>query len=105
MIPIFCDAPHRKSTQHKYGGIHGICIYVKERIALKCAMMCDFISEFILWFYVNDKVMGYDFILVAVYLPHVMSVHYHDDIFDLFSDDIITITAKYKRIYNNNNNI
>ena len=39
--------------------------------------------------------MGYDFILRAVYLPHEMSVHYHDDIFDQLSDDIITIRAKY----------
>ena len=86
---------HRKSTQHKYGGIQGICIFVKERIALNCVMLCDFISESILWLYVNDKVMGYDFILGAVYLPHEMSVHYHYDIFDQLSDDIITIRAKY----------
>ena len=39
---------HRKSTQHKYGGIHGICIFMKQRIALNCAMLCDFISESIL---------------------------------------------------------
>ena len=86
---------HRKSTQHKYGGIHGICIFVKECIALNCVMLCDFISESILLLYVHDKVMGYDFILGAVYLPHEMSEHYHGDIFDQLSDDIITIRAKY----------
>ena len=30
---------HRKSTQHKYGGIHGICIFVKECIALNCVIL------------------------------------------------------------------
>ena len=68
---------------------------MKEGIALNCVMLCDFISESILWLYGNDKVMRYDFILGAVYLPHDMSVHYHDDIFDQLSDDIITIRAKY----------
>ena len=60
-----------------------------------CAMLSDFISESILWLYVNARVMGYDFILGAVYFLHEMSVHYHDDIFDQLSDDIITIRAKY----------
>ena len=85
---------HRKSTQHIYGGIHGlISIFMKERITLNCAMLCDFIFESILWLYVNDKLMAYDFTLGAVYLLHDMSVHYDDDIFDQLSDDIIR--AKY----------
>ena len=58
-------------------------------------MVCDFISKSILWLYVNDKFMEYDFILGAVYLPHEMYVHYHYDIFDQLPDDIITIRAKY----------
>ena len=87
---------HRKSTQHTYGwGDHGICIFVKERNALNCAMMCDFILQSILWSYANHKVMGYDYILEAVSLPYEMSVYYHDDIFDQLTDDIITIRAKY----------
>ena len=86
---------HRKLTQHKYEGIHGTCIFVKERIALNCVMLCNVISKSILWLYVNDKVMGYDFILGAFYLPHDLSVYYHDDIFDQLSDDIITIRAMY----------
>ena len=39
--------------------------------------------------------MGYYFILGAVYLPHQMSVHYHNDIVDQLSDDIITTRAMY----------
>ena len=30
---------HRKSTQHKYGGIHGICIFVKEQRTY-CIELC-----------------------------------------------------------------
>ena len=32
--------------------------------------------------------------LWTVYLPHEMSLHYHDDIFDQLADYIITIRAK-----------
>ena len=60
-------------------------------------MLCCVIlyPESMLWLYVNDKVMRYEFILGVVYLLHEMSEYYHDDIFDKLSDDIITIRAKY----------
>ena len=45
-------------------------------------LCCVILYQSLYYGYVNDKVMGYDFILGAVYVPHEMYVHYHDDIFD-----------------------
>ena len=85
----------RKHKKHKYGGIHGICIFVKEHIAENCTIIDNFMSESILWLYMKKNVIGQDFILGEVYLPHEMSDYYHDDVFDFLADDIITIKATY----------
>ena len=83
------------SKTHRYGGIHGLCIFVKEHIAVNCSIIHDLVSELILWIFVIKIISGYDFIRDAVYLPHEMSNHYHDDISEYLIDVIITIRATY----------
>ena len=39
----------RKSKRHKYGGIHGICVFMKEHIALHCCTITTLDSESTLW--------------------------------------------------------
>ena len=85
----------KKSKSHRYGGIHGLCIFIKQNIATFCKILNDFTSESILWIYVKKHVLGYDFILGAVYLPHEMSDHYHENIFEYLADDVISINAMY----------
>ena len=97
-IEIFGYTPFVMSkmcTKHMYGGIHGICILVEDSIATHCTIITDFVSESILWLYVDKNVLGYDFILGAVYLPHEASVHYHDYVFEYLCNDLITIGATY----------
>ena len=79
----------------RYGGIHGICILVKEHIAIHCHSMDTFSSESILWLYINKNVLGIDCIIGAVYIPYERSDYYHDDIYDCLVDDIITIKATF----------
>ena len=85
---------NRKIKKHKYGGIHGICILIKENISCHFSMINSLLSESILWVHVSPVVLGYEFILGAVYLPYEQSVYFHDDIYDQLADDIITIKAK-----------
>ena len=86
----------KKIRRHKYGGIHGITIFIKEFIAQRCIIIQDLSSESILWIRINDKLSGIDLLLGAVYLPHEASDYYHEDIFEHLTDDIITIKAKYQ---------
>ena len=59
-------------------------------------MLTEFESQSTLWLRVNKQVLGYEFILGAVYLPHQMSEYYHEDVFEYLSNDIITtINAVY----------
>ena len=49
----------RKSKTHKYGGIHGICILVKNAYASNCSIVAEFMSESVLWHYVSKSVLRY----------------------------------------------
>ena len=62
-----------KKKKHKYGGIHGICILVKDHLAINCHSIDTISSESIVWLHVNNKVLGYDCIIDAVYIPGEMS--------------------------------
>ena len=86
----------RKSKTHKYGGIHGICILVKNAYASNCSVVTEFMSESVLWLHISKPVIGYEFLLGAVYLPHEASTYYSDDVFEYLSDDMTTIRAKYE---------
>ena len=73
------------------------CILVKDHIAIHCHSMDTFSSESILlWLSINKNVLGIDCIIGAVYIPYERSDYYHDDIYDGFVDDIITIKATFK---------
>ena len=85
----------RKSKSHKYGGIHGICILVKNAYVSNCSVVTEFMSESVLWLHISESVIAYEFILGAVYLPHEASTYYSDNVFEYLIDDMTTIKAKY----------
>ena len=86
----------KKCKTHKYGGIHGICILVKNKFAMNCTVIHEMTSESIVWIHVTKHVIGREFILGSVYLPHEGSNHYHEEVFEFLADDIITLNAKYE---------
>ena len=79
--------------RNKYGGIHGICVFIKERIPHHCTIIDNFVSESVLWKHFNTHISGFSFILGAVYLPHEASDYHHEDIYEFLADHIITIKA------------
>ena len=85
----------KKLERHKYGGIHGISVFIKERISYHCTIIDNFVSESVLWINFNKNVSGFAFILGAVYLPHEASDYHHEDIYEFLADDIITIKATH----------
>ena len=88
-----------KIKKPKYGGIHGICILVKAHLAINCHSIDTLSSESILLLHVNNKVLGYDCIICAVYIPHEMSDYYHDHIYDFIADDIVSIKVTFLYSY------
>ena len=67
---------------------HGMCILVKKNLKQHVKIIENACSQFILWVTVDSDVIGYEFIIGAVYLPCVTSIHFDNDMFDDISDDI-----------------
>ena len=47
---LFHENKYRK---HKYGGIHGVCIFIKTELAEYCYPLDNFESESILWIHIK----------------------------------------------------
>ena len=85
----------KKCNSHKYGGIHGICVFVKENVDINCFIVESLESESIVWLHITYSILKDVFILGVVYIPHDMSEYHHEDIFDHLANDIITIKAMH----------
>ena len=81
---------YKKNTRHKLGGIHGLCILMKNKLFEKSQQIENTCSECILWIKLDKDVTGFELILGAVYLPCEGSIYHHHDIFSDIAQDIIT---------------
>ena len=82
-----------KNDLHKYGGVHGICVYIRNGI-FSTIEQCNnkTSSDCTLW--VKLTVKNSSFYLGIVYIPHENSKYYHNDLFDNLIFDIATLKGK-----------
>ena len=98
IIPGYVFIPvTKKNVAHKYGGIHGIGVYVKQELSNLITPISDssLSSDCVLWLHVHEKLLGFNFIVGAVYIPHEQSRYYDNDIFDILSGDIVNLNSKF----------
>ena len=76
----------------QYPGIHGIQVYISDRIASLCSIINDinFACRSVLWINVANN-----FILGTVYIPCDRSPHYWPEFFEDFEEDISDIKSQY----------
>ena len=67
---------------------HGSCILVKKSLKQHISIKENTTSQFILWIKIDAAVLGFEFVLGAVYIPCQTSNYFNVDIFDDISDDI-----------------
>ena len=81
-----CQNKPKKKRQ--YPGIHGIQVYIIDRLASLCSIINDinFACHAALWINVANN-----FILGTVYIPGDRSPHYWPEFFEDFEDDICNI--------------
>ena len=83
-----------KKEEHKFGGIHGISLYVRNGILDKIDMHNeDTLSDSILWAKLTVNTL--QFYLGVTYLPHENSVFNNNDIYENIMLDIATLKSKY----------
>ena len=80
------------SEKHRYSGVHGLQIYIREELSANCTLLQDkdLQSNFIMWVKVFDS-----FILGNCYIPHEASKHYQVDLFDDIAIDICCLKSKF----------
>jgi len=85
----------KKKSSYKHGGIHGVCLLVKNEFANYVQEIRDTTSDAILWTKVAKAAFGFEFILGTVYVPHEGSIFFNKDYFGNVSQDISFINSKY----------
>ena len=83
----------QSKRNHKFGGIHGLCVLVRRNIAQHVKIWSHGSSECVLWLLIDKSVVGVELVLGAVYIPHEGSIHYEEDIFDHITEDIIHVCS------------
>ena len=85
----------KKYRKHKYGRIHGVCIFIKTELFDYCYPLDNFESESILWIHLKHTFLQCNFLLGAAYIPHEMSDYNYECVFEYLTNDIITIKSSY----------
>ena len=86
----------KKIFNHKFGGIHGLCIYLREELYDTAEIMTnDTKSESVLWCKINSKVSKTSFFIGAVYIPHEASKYHHKELFENVIHDITVLKNKF----------
>ena len=85
-----------KNDNHKFGGVHGICIYIRNELFDDIEMKCDqTVSDCVLWCIVSNRILGFKFIMGIVYIPHEASKYHSKDCFDNIIIDLATFRSQY----------
>ena len=83
----------KRNNLHRYGGIYGICVLVKEQLAPFVKVLNDCASECVLWMKIDKLVYGTEVIIGATYIPHEGSPYYDESVFDTLLNDIVDLNA------------
>ena len=82
--------------KHRYGGVHGLAMIVKENIATHAQLLTDMQSPYILWVKFSKKAFGLACIIGSAYIPGQDSCHKDDEMYEAISEDI----SKLRNTYN-----
>ena len=90
-----CFAKKKTKITHKFGGVHGICMIIKNNLVKHVTIIDEKQSSHILWLYINKNAFGLACLIGAVYIPHEASKYHDNEIFDEINEDIISLKSSY----------
>ena len=82
------------SDSFAYGGVHGMCVLVKDNISSSAKIIGGTSPSSIMWMYLRNTPC--DVVLGSVYIPCENSKHYSDELFQNLLSDIALIEGKFK---------
>ena len=84
----------QKTTEsHNYGGIHGLCIFVRDDLVNYTESIEENESECIIWLKIDKVVLGYELLLGGVYIPGEGSRFYDHDVYEKIENDIVNFKS------------
>jgi hypothetical protein len=93
-LGLLLSAFKTKSKVHKFGGVHGLAILVKNSISDYVTVLEETTSNCVLWLHIKQEVCGREVIISGVYIPGECSYLYEASQFDDITDDIVSLQAK-----------
>ena len=81
--------------RHRYGGVHGLCMFLKEEYFKLTKVLNDLSSPYVLWVKFEKEAFGITCVIGSVYLPCETSKYKDNDMFNVIYDDITNIISKY----------
>ena len=80
---------------HRFGGVHGLCMLVKNDIASHAQLLTDIQSPYILWVKFRKEAFGIECSIGSVYLPCASGHHKYNNMFDAIRNDVWNLKINY----------
>lgn len=81
---------NRTIYKHKSGGV---AIYVKNTLSKYIKMLDNHDSDNSIWLLCNKDLIGFEFLLCAIYIPPESSIYSNIDLFDRLEDEVISFSS------------
>ena len=91
-----CFIKEKTIPDHRYGGVHGLCMLVDKKYTDHAKQLNDTQSPYILWTKFNKEAFGFACIIGAAYFPGVTSRHKDNRMFEAINKDIDTLKYSYR---------
>ena len=90
-----CFSLMPKRESYRYGGIHGICVLVREKYSKHCKVIENLSSLSTLWLFFPKDVFKVSFVLGITYLPGEISKHHDKEMYSNMLEDILKLKERY----------
>ena len=82
-----CFTKEKSINSHQYGGVHGICMLIRNNIVNHSKLITGVQSPYVLWVQFNEEAFGFSCVIGSVYLPGTKT-HKDSEMFETIYDDI-----------------
>ena len=89
-----CYIKEKTINSHTYGGVHGLCMLVKNNLVKHTELITGVQSPYVLWVKFSEKAFGFSCIIGSVYLPGESATHSDKEMFDTIYDDIFYLKGQ-----------
>ena len=87
---------HVSGYGHQYGGVHGICMLIKNNIVKHSKLVEGVHSPYVLWVKFNEEAFGLSCIIGSVYLPGESRKVKDKELFDTIYEDMFYLKSELK---------